>query len=128
MAGVLDMGGKDVIGLPNPPGQPDAAASKAYVDGGTHYSVVTKTHANTPYAVAAGDYAIIVDTSGGAVEIDLPAAASHTGRVLNIKKKTSDANSVTIKANGAELIDGANTVVFSSQYTSYQIISDGTQW
>lgn len=73
-------------------------------------------------------YTVGVDASGAARTITLPAAASNTGRIYNISKRDSSANTVTIDANAAELINGAATVVISTQYGSYTIQSDGTGW
>ena len=69
-----------------------------------------------------------VDASGAAKVITLPAAAVNTGRIYNISKRDSSANTVTIDANAAELINGAATVIISTQYGSYTIQSDGTGW
>lgn len=69
-----------------------------------------------------------VDASGAAKVITLPAAASNTGREYNISKRDASANTVTIDANVAELINGAATVVISAQYDSYTIRCDGIGW
>lgn len=73
-------------------------------------------------------YTVGVDASGAVKVITLPAAASHTGRIYNISKRDASANTVTIDANAAELINGAATLVISVQYDSYTIQSDGTGW
>jgi hypothetical protein len=41
------------------------------------------------------DFYLKVDATAGAVVVNLPAAASHPGRVLVIKKKDASANAVT---------------------------------
>lgn len=78
--------------------------------------------------VASNDYAILVNASGGAVTMTLPAAASSTGQVVNVKKTDASANSVTLDGNGAETIDGAATLAWTTQYQSYTIICNGTGW
>lgn len=70
----------------------------------------------------------LVSASGGAVTITLPTAASANGVVFYVKKTDASANAVTIKAAGSELIDGTNTKVLSTQYTSVQFYSNGTAW
>lgn len=77
---------------------------------------------------ASNDYAILVNASGGAVTINLPAAAAATGQVLNVKKTDASANGVTLDGNGAETIDGAATLAWTTQYQSYTVICDGTGW
>lgn len=69
-----------------------------------------------------------VDASGAVKVITLPAAASNTGREYNISKRDASANTVTIDANAAELINGSVTLVVSVQYDSYTIRCDGTGW
>ena len=58
----------------------------------------------------------------------LPTAASSTGLIFYFKKIDATTNLMTIKGNGAELIDGVNVQSTSVQYTSFTVISDGTQW
>lgn len=79
-------------------------------------------------SVAASDYAIMVDATSAAVTINLPAAASNTGRVLNVKKVDASGNAVTLDGNASETIDGATTLAIATQYQSYTVICDGTGW
>ena len=67
------------------------------------------------------------DTAGGAVTVNLPAAANSKGNVYHIKKLGTTAN-VTVDASGSETIDGATTNVLSSQYASIMIYCDGSEW
>lgn len=68
------------------------------------------------------------DCSGGAITLNLPAAADRTGWSYTIKKTDSSANTVTIDGNASETIDGATTQVISYQWTSLTIVCDGTGW
>lgn len=70
----------------------------------------------------------LCDATGGAIVGTLPAAASCTGMTLGFLKTDNSANTLTVAANGAELIDGANTFVISSQYGYIVISCDGTKW
>ena len=78
---------------------------------------------------ASTDRIILVDddTAGGAVTIDLPAAASNTDIDYNVVKLGTTA-SVTLDGNASETINGATTHVLSSQWDAVWIVSDGTQW
>lgn len=67
------------------------------------------------------------DATGGSFAVNLPAAATCTGKRVTVKK-TNAANTVTITANGAELIDAANTLAITTQYQSRTIQSNGTKW
>lgn len=80
------------------------------------------------YTLIVSDYTILFDATAGNLVATLPTAASSTGRVYNIKKMDSTANTVTIDANASETIDGALTKVISTQFNSYTIQSTGTAW
>jgi len=71
---------------------------------------------------------IKADSTSGAFTITLPAAASNFGKVLTIKKVSSDVNKVTIDANGSETIDGLldhPLYIFNDTVTIY---CDGSNW
>lgn len=69
----------------------------------------------------------VVDTSGGAATITLPAPAS-TDFVRIKDNGNAEANNITINPNAAETIDGAASNVISSNYGSITLASDGTNW
>lgn len=60
----------------------------------------------------------LADATAGAIVLTLGTAASMINRLLVIKKIDATANTVTIQGNGAETIDGTNTRVLSTQYSS----------
>ncbi len=91
----------------------------------------SKDDGDSPYSVVASDYIIGVDTSGGAVEIDLQAAATAgTGRMLIIKDVGGAAgtNNITIDPNGSEKIDGQSTVVIAANSGSVMLFCDGSNY
>jgi hypothetical protein len=73
-------------------------------------------------------HTILVDASGAARTITLPAAASSTRRVYVVKKTDSGVNTVTVDGNASETIDGATTNVISLQYKGIVIQCDGSAW
>ena len=78
------------------------------------------------YTATADDLTILCDVSGGAFTVNLPALASHPGRVYNIKNDVSSANLVTIDGNGSETIDGTTTITVSYPNTAtIQGVSSG---
>jgi len=90
--------------------------------------VVAKT---ATYTVVAGDddYVLTMDASGGTRTFTLTAAATlGDGFVVTLKKIDSSSNAVTIDANSSETIDGALTVVLTSQYETTTLICDGSNW
>lgn len=66
------------------------------------------THAGSPYTVQQSDGGTLfsVDTSGGAVTINLPQISGLvTPYVVGFKKETGDGNAVTINCGGADVLD-----------------------
>ena len=70
------------------------------------------------------------DASGGAFIVTLPTAAGMPGLVYTLKKVDATANIVTLKGNGAELIDGSNTNVaaMAAQFGAITVVSNGASW
>lgn len=86
----------------------------------------TKT---TTYSALTTDDVILVSASGGSWTLSLPTAVGIQGKIYTIKRTDQTlANAVTIDPNGSETIDGASTKKLATQYESYQIISDGSNW
>lgn len=91
-------------------------------------TVVTVTHATPTYTVGGTEETVLVDTSGGAVQVSLPFVAGSASRVITVKKIDASANNLTIDAQGTETIDGALSVVTNVQWKSYRLQCDGTAW
>ena len=70
----------------------------------------------------------LVDATSGCITITLAPTACALARRIDIKKIDSSVNTVTIDGNLAETIDGSLTKVLSTQYDSYTIITDGSNW
>ena len=87
---------------------------------------ITEVNANT--TLDETYFTVLVDASGGARTITLPAAALHTHRIYNIVKIDVSANAVTIDGAGAETINSAATQTLPVQWNSYTIQSNGTWW
>lgn len=68
------------------------------------------------------------NATAGAFTITLPPAATATDQVYVVVKTDASANAVTVKGNGSELINGANTFALSAQYNVARFWCDGTQW
>ena len=86
-------------------------------------AISTKT-AN--YTLTSSDYTILGDATSGAITLTLPSAASHTGRLYNIKR--INAGTFTVTVASTDSIDGGATAVLSSQYASITVQSNGTTW
>lgn len=90
--------------------------------------LLTVDSISTTTTLTANNQVVLCSASGAAFDVDLPAAASHTGRQYYIKKTDSSANIVTIDPNGAETIDGNTNWQLTNQYQYAAIVSDGTNW
>jgi len=89
------------------------------------------------YTALAADQQIVVDASGGDVDITIPDSSSdeelysttlNYGKIYNIKKADSSSNSVTLLRIGTQTIDGYTQVALTTGGESIQIQTDGTKW
>lgn len=88
---------------------------------GVFHQVSIIPQAASPYTVAATDHKMFMDTTGGAITVNLPAASAGT-RELYIINHTG-ANNVTVTPAGADTLTGGGTLT-PGQYGIYQ--SSGT--
>jgi hypothetical protein len=89
------------------------------------------TNVNTsPYVVTATDEYLSVDSSGGAITVQLPNAAT-LGRAYIIKDRTGSAavhNITVTTVGGAVNIDGAVTFVMNTAYEAINVLGNGTTY
>lgn len=83
---------------------------------------------STPHNIDDEVDVILVDASNENITINLRKAANDSGRILHVKKIDSSSNSVIVEGNGSETIDGDASKYISSQYKSFTIVSDGSNW
>jgi len=88
----------------------------------TVWSVVTTS---SDYTATDGEF-VLADSSTSAITITLPSPAENAR--VGVKKTDSSTNTVTVSPAGAETIDGASSLTIDTQYESYTLISDGTNW
>jgi len=96
----------------------------AYSSSTTH--TTTKVTAN--HSATAVDDVILCDATLNAIVVTLPVAASSANLRFHIKKTDTSAKTVTIVGDGGALIDGASSVVITSQYETVTVQCDGTAW
>lgn len=92
------------------------------------YAVVDIADTDSPYTALTSSSMINGDCTSGAIEVDLPTAASMNGREYTIKKVDSSENALTLDPNGSETIEGLNNIVLYSKGETITIRSDGTNW
>jgi hypothetical protein len=90
--------------------------------GSNSITTVTTTYTANTFNI------IQADATTGPFTVTLPIAASSTGKEYTLKKIDSSMNAVTIHGNGAEIIDGSNTQLLNTQWSSLTVISNGTSW
>lgn len=108
-----------------PQGDPGPAGPAGTDAIGGPVAISTKTG---NYTVANSDNVLLANAASGNIVFTLPTAASGVGKVFFFKKIDSSANSMTVHANGSELIDGLNTQSTISQYESFTLVSNGSAW
>lgn len=91
-----------------------------------------RTAAAAAYTVLAEDQLIGVTSTAAARTITLPAANSAAaGRIVIVKDESGacNTNNITIARAGSDTIDGATSVVMSTNYGTTRLYTDGaTKW
>lgn len=82
----------------------------------------------TTINVTEGDYMILVDATAGNVTVNLPPAAANLRREITVMKVDASGNTVTIDADAGELINGATTLVITTQWVSQTAKCNATAW
>lgn len=83
------------------------------------------TFADSPYTASWGDD-LEVNSTSGAVTINLPTAVDNNGKWIYITKIDSTANDITVDANSTETINGSTTLTLSTQWETKIFKSNGT--
>jgi hypothetical protein len=88
------------------------------------------TFAMSPYTVLSTDLVVLCATSGGAISVVLPTAASSTNRVVQVCDASGSAasNNITVSVSGGGTINGAASYVINSAYGSATFICTGGIW
>lgn len=78
------------------------------------------TAAMSPYTPTNSDAYLMVNTTGGAVQILMQAAAARAGLPLTIKDANgnSDVNAITVTPSGAETVDGLAPYLIDSKFSA----------
>ena len=127
-----DQGGLGTTVKPTAGQVPIANSDGTYTPGTltqTNLNVVSKVFGDSPFTASSSNDVVLCNCTGGAITVNLPAAATAgSGKVLRVKKTDSSANAVTVEGNGAETLDGALNVSLAVQYQAVTLISDGSNW
>ena len=107
----------------------DSTAETSLVGGGGGGLTVTPVATGDSPVTGAVDTVYIVNTSGGNVEIDLPAASGNSGKTIDVLHKTTGYDCI-IDPNSSETINGSSTSITLAgvAYQNVTLICDGTEW
>ena len=124
MTGDLEMGGYNIEDVSSIDGGGSGIEIDDNLDLTGQDTLYTVTEKTVDYTASIGEK-VLCDTSSGDVTITLPSPVS--GCRIDIKKVSSDSNTLTISGDGND-VDGGSGIEFTNQYTSYTVSSDGTGW
>jgi hypothetical protein len=99
-----------------------STAPAAYTTG---FQTVTGT---TTLTATYQTHNVKADATSGAVTVTLFTAVGNSGKVVQIKKIDSTANSITVATSSSQTIDGATTLSIVGKNNAYTLISDGSNW
>ena len=84
----------------------------------------------SPYTPVATDSLLLVASSGGAITISLPSAASRNGYPLKVKDSTGNSltNNITINRNGSDTIEGLTSIKIATAFGGYYLVPVTGGW
>lgn len=89
---------------------------------------VTIAASNSPYALTTAVRTLFCDATDGEITVNLPTAEGNNGKIFEIIKTDSSANTVYIDGYSSETINGAASQTLSSIYDIITIVCNGTAW
>ncbi len=109
-----------------------ALSSSTYISASTFRGLAQRVTfpiktVTSAYTVSIKDYTILADTSAGNITVEMPTAATASGKVYNIKKINS-LNTLTITSSAGSTIDSAPTKQLTTLNESVTVHSNGTYW
>lgn len=86
---------------------------------------LTPTTVQTANYTAAAGALVLVDPTGGAFAVTLPAASANSGKRIAVKNVGTSTTAVTVTRAGSDTIDGATTSAMTTSRGRLILISDG---
>lgn len=96
------------------------------------FNVTSISFSDSPYTwtpSSSQNDLLSVDTSGGAITVDLPSPSGVTGHVFRVKDSSGDSlsNNITVRCQTG-LIDNSSTTNVQNNFAAIILISDGTKY
>lgn len=98
--------------------------SSAFINGPLFVNTFVMTQV---YYLIADESAVLIVTEN-AVELRLPDPAANVGRVIQVKKASSDGHTVTISSAGGGTIEGGSYYYLNHQYEAVTMIAINDEW
>ena len=87
------------------------------------------TSSDSPFTADSNDTMILVDSSGGAVTVVLPAKAADRRITVKDSNGSASTNQITVQpGGGGELIDGVSNFVIDIGRAAISFVCDGSNW
>lgn len=95
---------------------------------GLAYNANATTVTDSSYLVQPRDHTLLVNATAANVTISLPPTSTKRYPLLVVKKTDSTGHTVTIDADGSQTLDGATTVVLSTQNQTVTLHANASVW
>lgn len=86
------------------------------------------TFSDSPYTIASDDEFINVDATGGSVIINFLPLATAPKKPIYIRKNAGGANTVTLTPDGSDQIDGASSLVITTDGNAEMCVPYDASW
>lgn len=98
---------------------------------GRDFSVSSVSFSTSPFTLSPSttksDF-VSVDSTGGAVTVNIPSPTSWAGKLIEIKDSGGSAGSNAITVSTTGNIDNQSSVSISNSYGALSLLSDGVIW
>lgn len=105
----------------------DRIATYSELTGGSPGVLTVTTLTSNTTLSTSPNQILLADTTSGIFIITLPTAVGNSGVAYTIKKVNAG-NTLTVATTSSQTIDGTTTITMTVQYSSVDIVSDGSNW
>lgn len=106
----------------------DSTATDIIGDYDVEQTTVLTSNIFSGTTTVAANMVYLADATSGSVVALLPSANTNQFALAHVKKVDSTGNYVYVRASGTNKIDGSAEYMFNAQYTSMQVVCNGTNW
>jgi hypothetical protein len=103
----------------------NSAGVESQVGGGATSYLSVIVNSSSTYALTSSNDVLVCDCTSTSQTITLPSPTGLSGKVFNIKKTDSTANTITISGG---TIDSDGAIIISAKNESKTLVTDGSVW